>query len=79
MDKNRHKPEYTSREVYSLHARYTHSEVELRKCCLGQSAKRKIPYHLIINVIVKFYFRKRAVCTKLDIYVFIKLLYTCAN
>jgi hypothetical protein len=31
-----------------LHARYTHSEVELRKCCLGQSAKSKIPYHLII-------------------------------
>jgi len=41
------KPEYTSREVYSLHARYTHSEVELRKCCLGQSEKSKIPYHLI--------------------------------
>ena len=37
----------TVREVYSLHARYTHSEVELRKCCLGQSAKSKIPYHLI--------------------------------
>jgi hypothetical protein len=34
--------------VYSLHTRYTHSEVELRKCCLGQSAKSKIPYHLII-------------------------------
>jgi hypothetical protein len=33
--------------VYSLHARYTHSEVELRKCCLGQSAKSKIPYHSI--------------------------------
>ena len=29
--------------------RYTHSEVELRKCCLGQSAKSKIPYHLIIH------------------------------
>ena len=41
------KPEYTSREVYSLHARCTHSEVELRKWCLGQSEKSKIPYHLI--------------------------------
>ena len=29
------------------HARCTHSEVELRKCCLGQSEKCKIPYHLI--------------------------------
>ena len=38
----------TACEVYSLHTRYTHSEVELRKCCLGQSAKSKIPYHLII-------------------------------
>ena len=35
------KPEYTSREVYSLHARFTHSEVELRKCCLGQSEKKQ--------------------------------------
>ena len=35
------------------HARCTHSEVELRKCCLGQSANSKIPYHLInsFNVI----------------------------
>ena len=33
------KPEYTSCEVYSLHTRCTHSEVELRKCCLGQSEK----------------------------------------
>ena len=47
IDKNRHKPEYTSREVYSLHVRYTHSEVELRKCCLGQSPKSQILYHLI--------------------------------
>lgn len=31
------------------HGRCTHSEVELRKCCLGQSEKRKIPYHLIKN------------------------------
>ena len=38
----------TARGVYSLHTRYTHSEVELRKCWLGQSAKSKIPYHLII-------------------------------
>jgi len=29
------------------HAMCTHSEVELRKCCLGQSEKSKIPYHLI--------------------------------
>jgi hypothetical protein len=29
------------------HTRCTHSEVELRKCCLGQSEKSKIPYHLI--------------------------------
>jgi hypothetical protein len=29
------------------HARCTHSEVELRKCCLGHSEKSKIPYHLI--------------------------------
>jgi hypothetical protein len=29
------------------HARSTHSEVELRKCCLGQSEKSKIPYHLV--------------------------------
>ena len=33
------------------HARCTHSEVELRKCCLGQSEKSKIPYHLITNFI----------------------------
>ena len=45
------KPKYTSREVYSLHTRCTHSEVELRKCCLGQSEKSKIPYHLIIGVV----------------------------
>ena len=30
------------------HARWTHSEVQPRKYCLGQSAKSKIPYHLII-------------------------------
>ena len=24
-----------------------HSEVELRKCCLGQSEKKEIPYYLI--------------------------------
>ena len=41
----------TAREICSLHARYTHSEVELRKCCLGQSAKSKIPYHLIKVII----------------------------
>jgi hypothetical protein len=41
------KPEYTPRELYSLHARCTHSEVELRKCCLGQSEKKEIPYYLI--------------------------------
>ena len=34
--------------MYSLHARCTHSEVELRKCCLGQSEKSEIPYYLII-------------------------------
>ena len=28
-------------------ARWTHSEVQPRKYCLGQSAKSKIPYHLI--------------------------------
>ena len=50
IDKNRHKPEYTSREVYSLHERCSHSELELRKCCLGQSAKSKIPYHLVIYI-----------------------------
>jgi hypothetical protein len=27
--------------------RCTHSEVELRKCCLGQSEKSEIPYNLI--------------------------------
>ena len=37
----------TAREVYSLHAKCTHSEVELRKCCLGQSEKSEIPYYLI--------------------------------
>ena len=36
------------------HARCTHSKVELRKCCLGQSAKSKIPYHLI-----KLYIKER--------------------
>jgi hypothetical protein len=41
------KPVYTSREVYSLYARCTHSEVELRKCCLGQSEKSEIPSYLI--------------------------------
>jgi hypothetical protein len=46
--KNRHKLEYTSRDVYSLNARHAYSEVELRKCCLGQSAKSKISYHLLI-------------------------------
>ena len=29
------------------HARWTHSEVQPRKYCLGQSANNKIPYHLI--------------------------------
>ena len=29
------------------HTRCTHSEVELRKCSLGQSEISKIPYHLI--------------------------------
>ena len=31
------------------HARWTHSEVQPRKYCLGQSAKSNIPYHLIIR------------------------------
>jgi len=38
------------------HARWTHSEVQPRKYCLGQSAKSKIPYHLIkllVNLPVK--------------------------
>ena len=30
------------------HARWTHSEVQPRKYCLGHSANSKIPYHLII-------------------------------
>ena len=32
------------------HARCTHSEVELRKCCLGQSENSEIPYHLIVYI-----------------------------
>ena len=37
-------------------ARCTHSEIELRKCCLGQSAKSKIPYHLItVFIYLKLY------------------------
>jgi hypothetical protein len=36
-----------------MHARCTHSEVELRKCCLGQSEKSEIPYYLMINVCIK--------------------------
>ena len=31
----------------------THSEVELRKCCLGQSEKSEIPYYLIKFKIVQ--------------------------
>jgi hypothetical protein len=30
------------------HARWTHTVVQPRKYCLGQSAKSKIPYHLIM-------------------------------
>ena len=35
------------------HPRWTHSEVQPRTYCLGQSAKSKIPYHLIKFVIGK--------------------------
>ena len=35
------------------HAGCTHSEVELRKCCLGQSEKSKIPYHLIKCIAIR--------------------------
>ena len=31
------------------HARWTHSEVQPRKYCLGHSANSKIPYHLIAS------------------------------
>ena len=57
--------------MYSLHARYTHSEVELRKCCLGQSAKSKIPYHLI-NIYISLIYM---IDVQLDIS-YISLIYT---
>ena len=37
------------------HARWTHSEVQPRKYCLGQSAESKIPYHLIKRFIKERY------------------------
>ena len=57
--------------MYSLHARYTHSEVELRKCCLGQSEKSKIPYHLI-NIYISLIYM---IDVQLDIS-YISLIYT---
>ena len=36
------------------HARYTHSEVELRKCCLGQSEKSEVPYYLKAKTVIFF-------------------------
>jgi hypothetical protein len=46
-----------------------YSEVELRKCCLGQSAKSKIPYHLINthyihSVVVQDFVSGRVCCVK---------------
>ena len=38
----------TLNRATEAHGRWTHSEVQPRKYCLGQSANRKIPYHLII-------------------------------
>ena len=36
----------TPNRPHEADARWTHSEVQPRKYCLGQSAKSKIPYHL---------------------------------
>jgi hypothetical protein len=30
-----------------------YTEVQLRKCCLGQSEKSEIPYYLMINVCIR--------------------------
>jgi hypothetical protein len=38
----------TPRELEKVLNQYFHVFLEVRKCCLGQSAKSKIPYHLII-------------------------------
>ena len=41
----------TPNRLPEAHANWTHSEVQPRKYCLGQSAKSKIPYHLITSYI----------------------------
>ena len=43
----------TQAQTYLTRGVLTAREVELRKCCLGQSEKSEIPYYLMINVCIR--------------------------
>ena len=53
-----------------LNARCTHSEVELRKCCLGQSEKSEIPYLIIYDINLKLFWEMRLSFYKYRLYIY---------